>query len=464
MTTMQYNNSTGNDSNSGTSPDSAITGSDASTSSDGLTVTLPSADLSDVSLGDVIKLGTSSGLMFGVITGIADSGETNASVTVSRAFTGSLSGQNYVIGGGARLNPFSGDDLKLFKNGSGDGDLTSDMVIKIEQTGSSYDIQATVEVKLASGVDLDITSDSTTKPIINPDVAGGLGFNHVFDIESTSDVRVSGVEIAPQGGLNHKSIFFVDADDVCIKLDGVKIDLTNTPDNSDASIFVIDSQSSCSFRISNYEVTGVLTILDDQGTSDGSILLQNGTLKGCINGIQSFSSGRQFDTAISNTSAIESKIDLRLDALSGNTFTLANSITSRAIDSGLNVQGSNLDEKVSIYGNIFCLSQRYGIESDDVTLLGDFIDYNVFAANTLGARLRVSSGKYDKVLDGDPFTDSVNDDYTYNSTRGRGLTLTNSEFPNSLVESTRVIGVREKATENISGFLNAAAIGGEIYK
>lgn len=97
--TILMNSTSGSDSNaSGAGPTTAITSTSASTSSDGLTVTIPNADLTDV-VTDGSHAVYISGEGLRSITGKADSGLSTANVTVGTAFTVSLTGQTAAIGG-----------------------------------------------------------------------------------------------------------------------------------------------------------------------------------------------------------------------------------------------------------------------------------------------------------------------------------------------------------------------------
>lgn len=97
--TILMDSSSGDDTNaSGAGPSTAITSTSASTSVDGLTVTIPNANLSAVAT-DGSHAVYISGEGLRAITGTADSGLSTANVTVGTAFTGSLTGQTAAIGG-----------------------------------------------------------------------------------------------------------------------------------------------------------------------------------------------------------------------------------------------------------------------------------------------------------------------------------------------------------------------------
>ena len=96
--TILFDSATGSDTNSGAGPSTAITSTSGSTDSAGTVVTIPNADLSNV-LVDGSHAVYISGQGIRKITAKANSGLSTANVTVSTAFTGSLSGQTVAIGG-----------------------------------------------------------------------------------------------------------------------------------------------------------------------------------------------------------------------------------------------------------------------------------------------------------------------------------------------------------------------------
>ena len=121
----------------GTTSGSALTGSSASTSSNGLTVTLDgSPDLSGVATdgSHVIYLAdtTAGARNFGKITAKDNSAKT---VTVSDAFGLSLSGKSWAIGG-KRQKIGSTTSAKLFDNNSAAGDAMAGWIIEL-QSGHS---------------------------------------------------------------------------------------------------------------------------------------------------------------------------------------------------------------------------------------------------------------------------------------------------------------------------------------
>lgn len=155
---------------SGAGPTSAITGSSASTSGDGLTVTLDgSPDLSGVATdgSHVIYLAdsTAGNRNFGKITGKDDGADT---VTVSDAFGTSLSGLSWAIGG-VRATVFGTNSVKLLENNSNNGDMMPGWILEI-QAGHTESFSSTVRTRRAGDTtDGAITikgSSETNRPIL----------------------------------------------------------------------------------------------------------------------------------------------------------------------------------------------------------------------------------------------------------------------------------------------------------
>lgn len=94
---LLLNSTTGADTNSGAGPSTPITGTGASTSADGLTVTLPNADLTAVVVDGSHAILVNSRIL--MITAKGNSGTPTAFVTVANSAGASLTGLTYAIGG-----------------------------------------------------------------------------------------------------------------------------------------------------------------------------------------------------------------------------------------------------------------------------------------------------------------------------------------------------------------------------
>jgi len=143
---------------SGAGPTQAITGNNASTSADGLTVTLDgSPDLSGVATdgSHVIWLNdaTLGNRNFGKITNVDDIAKT---VTVSNAFGTLLSGKSWAIGG-KRLTLANAMSATLYNNNNSNGDWMSGWEVRLE---SGYTETLSVTIVLYR------LSDNATGPMI----------------------------------------------------------------------------------------------------------------------------------------------------------------------------------------------------------------------------------------------------------------------------------------------------------
>jgi hypothetical protein len=206
LPTILFNSSTGSDSAaSGAGPATALTGTSASTSSDGLTVTLDgSPSLTGVATdgSHVIYLNHSAGRNFGKITGKDDSAKT---VTVSDAFTGSLTAKSWAIGG-KRLTLAGTASKKLTDNGGAAGDAMPGWILEME-SGYTETIAATVDLRRAGDVTsgpiiIRGTSGAATKPIVtfsnngNGFVARAVYLAFVdFDIRNSNATKTASVAI-----------------------------------------------------------------------------------------------------------------------------------------------------------------------------------------------------------------------------------------------------------------------------
>lgn len=143
---------------SGAGPSTALTGTSASTSADGLTVTLDgSPSLTNVATdgSHVIFLNdtTAGARNFGKITAKDDVAKT---VTVSNAFGLSLSGKSWAIGG-KRASLFGTLSLKLLNNNGGSGDAMPGWVMEMKS--------GHVEPSRSTAVAIYRSGDSTDGPI-----------------------------------------------------------------------------------------------------------------------------------------------------------------------------------------------------------------------------------------------------------------------------------------------------------
>lgn len=137
---------------SGAGPSTALTGTAAATDVGGTIVTLDSGiDLTNVSIDGshvIYFVDTTAGhRMFSAINAKAGSGGATPTVTVEQAFTGSLSGKTWAIGG-KRASVGGTNSVKLLENNSSSGDAMPGWVVEM-QSGHSETVAATITMRRA---------------------------------------------------------------------------------------------------------------------------------------------------------------------------------------------------------------------------------------------------------------------------------------------------------------------------
>lgn len=214
LPTILFNSSTGSDSAaSGAGPGTALTGSSASTSGDGLTVTLDgSPDLSGVATDGsaVIYLNdtTAGARNFGKITAVDNGADT---VTVSDAFGASLSGKSWAIGG-KRLTISGTASKKLIENNASSGDAMPGWILEME-SGFTETVTANLRFRRAGDfVDGPIilrgTYGAATKPILTANFNGtlftsGTGSYHQFwdfTVKNSNATKTSAIVFSAGSG------------------------------------------------------------------------------------------------------------------------------------------------------------------------------------------------------------------------------------------------------------------------
>jgi hypothetical protein len=158
---IQINNGSGSDTlASGSGPSVALTGTAASTSSTGLVVTLDgSPDLTAVATdgSHVIWVNTASGRQFAAITAKDNTAKT---VTTTTAYTASLTGKTWAIGGKRATL----DDANTRKLGSAP-DAGTGWTIDLQDTGTAYTLASTWAIA-AAVVNLTISSSTPARATV----------------------------------------------------------------------------------------------------------------------------------------------------------------------------------------------------------------------------------------------------------------------------------------------------------
>jgi len=169
------NSATGSDTAaSGAGPATALTGTAGATDVAGTTVTLDAGtDLSGVAVDGsaVIYMNntTAGQRRFAKITGSAGSGGATPTVTVAEAFTGSLSGKTWAIGG-KRASIGAASSKVLFDNNSAAGDAMPGWAVEL-QSGHTETIAAPLDCRRSGSnslgpIILRGESGATSKPVL----------------------------------------------------------------------------------------------------------------------------------------------------------------------------------------------------------------------------------------------------------------------------------------------------------
>lgn len=234
LPTILIDSATGSDTQaSGAGPATALFGTtNASTSGDGLTVTLPAGtDLSGVATdgSHVIFLNnsTAGNRNFGKITGTAGSGGATPTVTVSNAFGLSLSNQSWAIGG-RRASIGSTTSKKLVDNNGSAGDWRAGWAIEF-QSGHAETITATMDLR---GVP-DTTdgpmyfrgaADALTTPVLTFSNNGYALVSRCNDTTNNSGVEISDLELRNTNATKTASVGIAQGSSGCVSARRVRID------------------------------------------------------------------------------------------------------------------------------------------------------------------------------------------------------------------------------------------------
>lgn len=437
------NSATGSDSTaSGAGPATALTGTNASTDSNGLVITLDgSPDLSGVltdgSAVIYIQDPTAGELNFAKITGTNDGADT---VTVVDAFAASTSGFTWGIGG-KRASIGSTTSKKLFENNAGAGDLQGGWTVEME-SGHEETIAAQYTIRGGgSATDGPITlrgaAGAATRPIITASFNGSLFvpiadyYQFIdFDLKNTNATKTASIGIhfssGVQGGL----------------ISGIKIaDSTNNffkgiATGTTTSYGVIQSSEIGHTASYGIDISSAGFLIQDcyvHNTGDHSIYYQsstplNNTLRNNII-YNSSSDGIHYGA----TSTILAKsIDI-----------IANTVDSCTGD-GLEVAGTNLSvfTLLQIENNIFSNNGGYGVSFSGAPSLGALnkgavrVRNNNTFNNTSGSYLNTQSIESgDNTTDPD-FENVASGDFTI----GTG-NLINGGFPQNNIGSNSASGV-----------------------
>jgi hypothetical protein len=177
--TILIDNALGSDTAaSGAGPAAALAGTAASTSANGLVVTLDGApDLVNVATDGTHALwvATAAGRQYSPITARDNTAKT---VTVANAYTANLTGQSWGLGGRRATLDHANTRTLLA------ADVLAGWTVDIQETGTDYTLSANLKVPFnvsgAAGRPITVTSSSVNRPVIRTAVSG----MHLFDLNN----------------------------------------------------------------------------------------------------------------------------------------------------------------------------------------------------------------------------------------------------------------------------------------
>lgn len=398
-------NSTGSDTAaSGAGPSTALTGTAASTNAGGTVVTLDgSPDLTGVATdgSHVIWISTASGRQFAAITAKDNSAKT---VTVTAAYTGSLTGQAWAIGG-KRASLDNANTRKLFS-----ADVGTGWVVDLQEAGSSYTLTSTLTITNGS---FTFSSSTTNRPLITTSVNSmklitfpGQSSNVLRHLSFSHTAGTRGFGFYASGGAC--SNFLVQD---CV-FDGFSVAIDG--ENAAGSFFPNIMVDSCEFK------NGV-----GNGSTAGHAIF-NTTVTTAVNSFFHDNQGVGLWTIGSGSLVRECVLARNLEGINlGSVLAVMvlDNIFHANTGSGLETSGSGVISVVEniFYGNGTGGGGGYGVKAG-VANYGPNRS-NAYGGNATGDRLTFAAGSGDVALSADPCVNAAGNDFTLNSAAGGGAAL-----------------------------------------
>jgi hypothetical protein len=437
--TIIVNSSTGSDvAASGAGPAVALTGSAASTSGTGLVITLDgSPDLTNV-LTDgshVHWMNTPSGRQFSPITAKDNTAKT---ITVSAAYTASLTGQTWAIGG-KRASLDNVNTRKLFS-----ADAAAGWAVDLQEAGSVYSLTSTLSIALSG---LAVTSSTTNRPTITTSVnstrlvtytgaVNGMCWNHV-KFTNTATTRSSC--LFPLGGVCSGHMV-----SDCV-FDG--FDKSIDGSNGVGYVFynlVIDS---CEFKNC---VSGTSVIYN--AANGGAVSLTTAT--------DCFFHDNPGTVFLSYSAVVAERCVFTRNTRPFNgsgSLILRNCDIHGSTDTTIGnaaVTAFGTNQAIELTGNIFYGNAATAVS---ITATPTFIQRSNAYGGNAANRSGFSAGAGDITLTADPYTNAAGNDFTHNATAGGGALL------KGVLNNVRAPGLVGTAYGDIGAFQSqAAASGGTV--
>lgn len=444
--TIQIDSATGSDTAaSGAGPSTALTGTSAATDGAGTTVTLDAGTV----LTGVLTTGahalylrdaTTGHRNFAKITATAGSGGATPTVTVAEAFTASLTGKTWAIGGKRASLGATDQSYRLTNNNGASGDAMPGWILELASGHTE-----TVTQGASLRFELYRPGDRTNGPITIRAASGYstmpvltfTSINQAF-LTMTTGWIVRDVDVRNTNASNNTAAFYV---------------------NGTGGVVFINCKVSHSankwkwaFYSPNVQQMQCWGCEAAYCTSDGFVIdngLYNGQFFGCY---AHHNTGHGFSVATGCDGVLYAGCISAVNGgdgfnVSGGEDTTGNlrSFTMRNCTSygntGDGAEFPALGFAFSVFNNIFAGNGGYGVKFSNGSASASYLRgwllqmrNNAFYNNTSGKYTPsaldtelVSVGEV--VLTGDPFTNAASGDFTLNNTAGAGAACRSAAFP-----------------------------------
>lgn len=373
-------------------------------------------DLSVVSAGDLLWVGSSSGRQFSVISSVDDGTDT---VTCDDVFTQTESGRNWGIGG-KRATVDNSDSRQLFL------DAKAGWIIELEESGTAYALTSTVD--LASSAD----GDSTDGPIVvrgdtpgtRTEIQGSMNAVHFdncqigwrwqslkFTTSNVTNTATAGVT----GEVNAGTVVWINCE-----ADGLQNGITWT--NFTGSV----TCHHCLFKnLNDYAILRV------GGNFASGVVITHSHFVNCQGAIDyGAGTGPNVLCLLSNVFDDFSNNVITGTGSAGGTggilIALGNMFNDTSSGDLIDVNMANGSSIIA--RNVFANGAGWGIDWTDEEFAfsgGDLVhDWNAFYSMTSGDYSGTgSAGANDIALTADPFVNADNGDFNINTTSGGGQDL-----------------------------------------
>lgn len=421
---------------SGAGPSTALTGSAASTDGGGTTVTLDAGTnttnvATDGSHVILLRDTTAGHRQFAKITSKAGSGGATPTVGVAEAFTGSLSGKSWAIGG-VRATAFGSVSLLLVDNNGSSGDAMPGWTIQ-PALSHTETVSATVNFRRAG--------DTTSGPIIFGRTSAG-GTLPLFTFSNNGDAIIpraastwfKNFEMRNSNATKTASRAFVIRGNALL-FQGVKI--SHSTDKFWKGLVADSTTDATTVRYCNFGyMANVGLAFGDGGTIMGSTRLFYNFIHDCGSGGVAFIAGTPFlstqivGNVLYNITGIGISYDNARSDAYGGTYLANNTVDTCSSDGFKFVTAANNVQGLSVLNNIASNNGGYGFNFSAAGFTAAYrdgqdliIDGNDTYNNTSGAYNPSSYGSNDPATN-PSYTNASGGDFSIGSAlKGLGVPI-----------------------------------------